>query len=86
MLLLTVTLINYINRDSKKAMNLLLGSLCIVFSEVMQVAYFYVSDKNIINVTYSVLLIFAFCFFYIQAGMNYSRNEAYSSSINHLKT
>jgi hypothetical protein len=86
MLLLTVTLINYINRDSKKAMNLLLGSLCIVFSEVMQVAYFYVSDKNIINVTYSVLLIFAFCFFYIQAGMNYSRNEAYSSSINHLET
>jgi len=52
MLLLTVTLINYISRDSKKAMNLLLGSLCIVFSEVMQVAYFYVSDKNILNVTY----------------------------------
>jgi hypothetical protein len=81
MLLLTVTLLNYINRDSKKAMNLLLGALCIVFSEVMQVAYFYVSDKNIINVTYSVLLIFAFCFFYIQAGMSYSRNEAYNSSI-----
>jgi hypothetical protein len=88
MLLLTVTLINYISRDSKKAMNLLLGSLCIVFSEIMQVAYFYVSDKNILNVTYSVLLIFAFCFFYIQAGMTYSRNEIYSngSSLNKLET
>lgn len=88
MLLLTVTLINYISRDSKKAMNLLLGSLCIVFSEIMQVAYFYVSDKNILNVTYSVLLIFAFCFFYIQAGMTYSRNEIYSngSSLNNLET
>lgn len=86
MLLLTITLINYISRDSKKAMNLLLGSLCIVFSEVMQVAYFYVSDKNILNVTYSVLLIFAFCFFYIQAGMSYSRNEAFNSSVNNLET
>jgi hypothetical protein len=88
MLLLTVTLINYISRDSKKAMNLLLGALCIVFSEIMQVAYFYVSDKNILNVTYSVLLIFAFCFFYIQAGMTYSRNEIYSngSSVNNLET
>jgi len=88
MLLLTVTLINYISRDSKKAMNLLLGALCIVFSEVMQVAYFYVSDKNILNVTYSVLLIFAFCFFYIQAGMTYSRNAAYNSnsSVNNLET
>lgn len=87
MLLLTVTLINYISRDSKKAMNLLLGALCIVFSEVMQVAYFYVSDKNILNVTYSVLLIFAFCFFYIQSNMSYSRNEAYNkSSINNLET
>jgi hypothetical protein len=80
MLLLTVTLLNYISRDSKKAMNLLLGALCIVFSEVIQVAYFYVSDKNILNVTYSVLLIFAFCFFYIQSNMSYSRNEAYHKS------
>ena len=88
MLLLTVTLINYISRDSKKAMNLLLGALCIVFSEVIQVAYFYVSDKNILNVTYSVLLVFAFCFFYIQAGMTYSRNAAYndSTSVNNLET
>jgi hypothetical protein len=87
MLLLTVTLVNYISRDSKKAMNLLIGSLCIVFSEVMQVAYFYVSEKNVLNVTYSVLLIFAFCFFYIQAGMNYSRNPEYSdnSSLNNLE-
>jgi len=87
MLLLTVTLVNYISRDSKKAMNLLLGALCIVFSEVMQVAYFYVSDKNILNVTYSVLLIFAFCFFYIQSNMNYSRNEAYNrASMKNLET
>jgi hypothetical protein len=46
-----------------------------------------VSEKNVLNVTYSVLLIFAFCFFYIQAGMNYSRNPEYSdnSSLNNLE-
>lgn len=80
MLLLTLSLLNYISRDSKKAMNLLLGSLCIVFSEVIQVAYFYVSDKNILHVTYCVLLIFAFCFYYIQAGMTYSRHEVYKTN------
>ncbi|MCO4820512.1 MAG: hypothetical protein KC469_00490 [Flavobacteriaceae bacterium] len=80
MLLLTLSLLNYISRDSKKAMNLLLGSLCIVFSEVIQVAYFYVSDKNILHVTYAVLLIFAFCFYYIQSGMTYSRHEVYDAN------
>ena len=35
MLLLSITLINYISRHTKKAMNLLLGALSIVFSEVI---------------------------------------------------
>jgi hypothetical protein len=69
MLLLTLTLINYISRYTKKAMNLLLGALCIVFSEVIQVAYFYVSDQNILSVAYSILLVVAFAFFYIQASL-----------------
>lgn len=69
MILLTVTLINYLNKDSKKAMNLLLGSLCIVFSEVIQVAYYYVSDISILGIAYSVLLLLAFFFFYLQATM-----------------
>ena len=69
MILLTVTLINYLNRDSKKAMNLLLGALCIVFSEVIQVAYFYVSEISILGIAYSVLLLLAFFFFYLQATM-----------------
>jgi len=77
MLLLTVTLINYINRHSKKAMNLLLGGLCIVFSEVIQVAYYYVSEENIFIVVYSILLVLAFSFFYIQANMNYEKEKNY---------
>ncbi len=79
MFLLTVTLINYISRDSKKAMNLLVGALCIVFSEVIQVAYFYVSAINILSVVYSILLVFAFCFFYIQSSMKYVGEKNYET-------
>jgi hypothetical protein len=77
MLLLSITLINYISRHTKKAMNLLIGALCIVFSEVMQVAYFYVSDLHILSVVYSVLLVLAFSFFYIQSNLNYDDIENY---------
>lgn len=81
MLLLTITLINYISRDSKKAMNLLLGSLCIVFSEVIQVAYYYVTEKNILIVVYSALLVVAFYFFYLQSGLTYSSGSLYRDSL-----
>jgi len=79
MVLLTITLINYISRDSKKAMNLLVGALCIVFSEVIQVAYFYVSDINLLSVIYSVLLVFAFGFFYLQSSMEYIKEKNYET-------
>lgn len=79
MLLLTITLINYISRHTKKAMNLLLGALCIVFSEVIQVAYFYVSSQNILSVAYSALLVLAFGFFYIQSNLSYQESEVYES-------
>lgn len=75
MIMLTVCLINYLYRDSKKAMNLLLGALCIVFSEVFQVAYFYVAEITLLSIAYSVLLVIAFTFFYIQANMSYEDDE-----------
>jgi hypothetical protein len=79
MLLLTITLINYISRHTKKAMNLLLGALCIVFSEVIQVAYFYVSDQNVLSVAYSTLLVLAFSFFYIQSNLSNQEREIYKA-------
>jgi len=79
MVLLTVTLINYISRDSKKAMNLLVGALCIVFSEVIQVAYFYVSEINLLSVIYSILLVIAFGFFYLQSSMKYIKEKNYET-------
>jgi hypothetical protein len=79
MLLLTITLINYISKHTKKAMNLLLGALCIVFSEVIQVAYYYVSGQNVLNVAYSILLVLAFSFFYIQSNLSNQEREIYKA-------
>lgn len=79
MLLLTITLINYISKYTKKAMNLLLGALCIVFSEVIQVAYYYVSDQNILSIVYSSLLVLAFAFFYFQSNLSFADSETYES-------
>ncbi|RLD30224.1 MAG: hypothetical protein DRI75_00690 [Bacteroidetes bacterium] len=79
MLLLSITLINYISKHTKKAMNLLLGALCIVFSEVIQVAYYYVSDQNILSIVYSSLLVLAFTFFYFQSSLNYEDSETFKA-------
>lgn len=80
MLLLTVTLINYIYREDKKSMNLLIGSIFIVFSEVIQLAYFYISAINILNVICSFFLVLAFIFFYLQSRLIYQENDDLTSN------
>jgi len=72
MLLLTITLVNYLSNDSNKSMSLLIGSLCILFSEVLQVAFYYVKYIHIIEVVSNIMLIIAFILFYIQSSMSYS--------------
>ncbi|HUH27017.1 hypothetical protein [Gelidibacter sp.] len=71
MILLTVALINYIHKDDKKSINLLIGSIFIFFSEVIQLAYFYVSNINLLNVFCSLFLVLAFVFFYLQSRLSY---------------
>ena len=75
MILLTVALINYIHKQDKKAINLLIGSIFIFFSEVIQLAYFYVSDINLLNVMCSLFLVLAFFFFYLQSELTYQPAE-----------
>lgn len=66
MSLLTLSVINYIYKVGKKAMNLLVGSLFIVFSETIQLAYYYIlEDNNLLNVLCSLFFIIAFFFFYV---------------------
>lgn len=66
MSLLTLSVINYIYKVDKASMNLLIGSLFIVFFEMIQLAYYYVLEINVLNVLCSLFLVIAFIFFYLQ--------------------
>ncbi len=83
MSLLTLAVINYIHNVNKKAMNLLIASLFIVFSEMLQLAYFYVIDVNVLNVFCSLFLIIAFFFLYLQATM--AESEELNTFKEHLE-
>ena len=64
MTLLTVSLLNFICNDNKKTLLLFLASMCIVFSEIVQIAYYYLSQSYALSVIYSLLLVVAFYLFY----------------------
>lgn len=69
LMLLSISLLNYFYRDNRKSLLLFLGSLCIVFSEVILVAYLYISEKNLLIFSSSILSILAFYFFYFQSTL-----------------
>ncbi len=71
MILLSVALLNNIYRDDRKSMNMLVGSIFILFSEVIQLAYFYITEINILNIICSAFLILAFLFFYLQSRLDH---------------
>jgi hypothetical protein len=76
MALLSVALIDYMYRNDNKSMLFLLGSICIVFSEIIQLAYFYIlkNDRNL-GFIYSFFLVVAFVFFYLQSQVKYTGPE-----------
>lgn len=68
LILLSVSLLNFFYNDNKKALYLFIGVLCIVFSEVIWVAYLYITEKSLLNVISKTLMLLAFYFFYMQSG------------------
>ncbi|WP_146221502.1 hypothetical protein [Winogradskyella epiphytica] len=72
MALLSVGLINYMYRNDNKSMLFLIGSILIVFSEIIQLAYFYILDDSNLGLVYSFLLFVAFLFLYLQSQQQYS--------------
>jgi len=68
MILLSFALINYMYRNNNKSMLFLIGSIFIFFSEIIQLAYFYIlEDDNKLGFVYSSFLVVAFVFFYLQS-------------------
>lgn len=80
MVLLSVALINYMYRNDNKSMLFLLGSICIVFSEIIQLAYYYILiDDNNLGFIYSFFYVVAFLFLYLQSQLDFTGPEpAYS--------
>jgi len=72
MILLSVALINYMYRNDNKSMLFLVGSIFIVFSEIIQLAYFYILDDNNLGFVYSLLLVAAFFFYYLQSQLDFT--------------
>lgn len=72
MILLSVALINYMYRNDNKSMLFLIGSIFIVFSEIIQLAYFYILDDHNLSIVYSLFFIIAFVFFYLQSQKEFT--------------
>jgi len=66
---LSASLINYFYKDNLKAMYLFLAALCIVFGEVIWVAYAYISARNLLNVISTTLYVTSFYFFFKQSRL-----------------
>lgn len=77
MVLLSVSFLNYMYRDDKKSMNLLIGSIFILFSEILQLAYFYIADFNVLNLLCSIFIVAAFLFYFLQSRLKHKQIVEY---------
>ncbi|MFD1614264.1 hypothetical protein [Gelatiniphilus marinus] len=75
LLVLSLSLLNYFDKDDNKSFLLFLGSLCIVFSEVINIAYLYIANKNMLNFMFVTLFVLAFFFFYQQSKLEEEVDE-----------
>lgn len=79
LLVLTASLLNYFYRDDRKSLLIFLGSLSIVFSEVIGVAYMYVAQQNLLNFLATTLTLLAFYFYFIQSNLKNEEVSQYAS-------
>ncbi len=67
LILLNVSFINYLYRENTRSLFLFVGSICVVFSEVIQYAVLYPSEKVELNIICYLLLVSGFSLFYFFA-------------------
>ena len=76
LLLLSMALLNYFYRDNQKSLYLFLGTLCLVFSEVIDIAFIYIAQKSILSFLATTLSLVAFYFLFQQSKfLNTSREH-----------
>ncbi|MUU76841.1 hypothetical protein [Winogradskyella endarachnes] len=75
MALLSFALIDYMYRNNSKSMLFLLGCIFMTFSEIIQLAYFYILTDDNLGFVYSFFLVVAFFFFYMQSQYKVTEPE-----------
>lgn len=75
LMILSIALLNYFYKDSRKAFYLLIGAICIVFAEVLNVAYLYITRQNLLNFFTISLGLVGFYFLYEQAKLKYRQKD-----------
>lgn len=75
LLLLSLSLLNYFHRDDKKSLLLFLGSLCIVFAEVIGVAYLYITSEALLSFLSTTLYLLALYFYYSQSKVKEEKSK-----------
>lgn len=72
MVLLSIALIDYMYRNNNKSMLFLIGSIFILFSEIIQLAYYYILPEDELGFVYAFFLVLGFIFFYMQSQLQVS--------------
>ncbi|MEP3836674.1 MAG: hypothetical protein ABJM36_03455 [Algibacter sp.] len=65
-----VGMINFFCRDNQKSLFLFLGSLSIVLSEIMAIAYLYIGQRELLNFLSTTFALIAFNLFYYQTSLS----------------
>ncbi|MCB4797474.1 hypothetical protein [Neotamlana laminarinivorans] len=65
--LLSIALLSYLYQDNRKSLFLFLGALCIVFSEIMDIAFIYVKEVSLIHILGTSFTVLAFLLVYKQS-------------------
>lgn len=78
LVLLAISFLNFLEKDTKKSLFLFIGCLSISFSDFLLIGYYYLSDIEILNYIAIVLNIFAFVMFYLQTdpGIGSKKKDA----------
>ena len=79
MLLLSVALINYMHKTDNKSMLFLVASICVFFSEMIQLAYIHISDTMALAAFYSITMVLAFGLYYIQSRLEFAEQVDFFS-------
>ncbi|MBT8245834.1 MAG: hypothetical protein HKP48_04740 [Winogradskyella sp.] len=76
MTLLSVSLLYYMYKEDNKSMLFFMGSMLIFFSEMIQLAYFYIAEIDYLAAIYSIFLVLAFGLYYGQSQIEHLESKS----------